>query len=64
MTNNYIKAIDAIMDLHKPLPSLHDPENVIWCNQCTEGRWYAQYPCKTIQIIQKEITHNSEIDRN
>jgi hypothetical protein len=51
----YIKALRAVVELHKPIYYPDKPEGPVWCNQCAEGRGYAKYPCPTIQAIEKEL---------
>jgi hypothetical protein len=46
-----LKALRAVVELHKPwetLPELKNP--LVWCETCEEN-----YPCPTIQAIEKEL---------
>jgi len=48
-------ALRAIVELHKP--ELHQNDNVEGCVQCSSFSYrYVEYPCKTIQAIEKELT--------
>lgn len=48
----YGAAIRAVVELHKPQPTTipTDPK----CTECSGLDW-ADYPCKTIQAIEKEL---------
>ena len=45
----YLKALRAVIELHKPTKN-RSIEG--WCDVCTD---YYQYPCPTIQAIEKEL---------
>ena len=45
----YRKALRAVVELHKPTKN-RSIEG--WCDVCTD---YYQYPCPTIQAIEKEL---------
>jgi len=49
-----VKALRAVVELHKPLDSLWYKQ--IICESCQEGNDYPiTYPCETIQAIEKEL---------
>ena len=48
-------ALRAVVELHKPVINPNSKEPDSWCFQCAEGRYYAKYPCPTIQAIEKEL---------
>ena len=48
-------ALRAVVELHKPVINPNSKELDSWCFQCAEGRFYAKYPCPTIQTIEKEL---------
>jgi hypothetical protein len=53
----YIKALRAVVELHKP--SQKDYTGEIGCVGCDVnseyGTWQEEYPCPTIQAIEKEL---------
>ena len=53
---SYQKLIDvlrAVVNLHQPTD---DPLSVTtYCLQCRDEQWPAEYPCPTIQAIEKEL---------
>ena len=49
------KALRAVVELHKPVINPNSKEPDSWCFQCAEGRYYAKYPCPTIQAIEKML---------
>ena len=50
----YLKALRAVVELHKPLNSLWYKQTI--CESCQEGNDYPiTYPCPTIQTIEKEL---------
>jgi len=53
--NKEWKAFHAVVELHKPTPEGRYPE--ILCQGCsmTEVNLYVDYPCPTIQAIEKEL---------
>ena len=54
-SNIYYDALRAVVELHKPVINPNSKELDSWCFQCAEGRYYAKYPCPTIQAIEKEL---------
>jgi hypothetical protein len=47
-------ALRAVVELHKP--KLHQNDNVEGCVQCSSFSYrYVEYPCLTIQAIEKEL---------
>ena len=46
-----MKAIDAVVELHKPLTS----NNFTYCPECQYGSQAGGYPCETIQAIEKKL---------
>jgi hypothetical protein len=49
-----IHALRAVVELHKP--ELHQNDNVEGCVQCSSFSYrYVEYPCPTIQAIEKEL---------
>ena len=49
-----LKALRAVVELHKPLNSLWYKQTI--CESCQEGNDYPiTYPCLTIQAIEKEL---------
>lgn len=51
-----IHALRAVVELHKP--ELHQNDNVEGCVQCSSFSYrYVEYPCPTIQIIEKELSN-------
>ena len=44
-------ALRAVVELHKP-----DPENTLYCEAENEWVSWNQYPCETIQAIEKELS--------
>ena len=53
--NDYLLALRAVVELHKPIDNPNHPNVDEWCWQCADGRGYAKYPCPTIQAIEKEL---------
>ena len=48
-------ALRAVVELHKPYPSKpHKPDGVLLCTECTDYST-ANWPCATIQAIEKEL---------
>lgn len=50
-------ALRAVVELHQPLRTF-PPESIISievCLQCRDGDFMADYPCATIQAIEKEL---------
>ena len=54
-SNIYYDALRAVVELHKPVINPNSKEPDSWCFQCAEGRYYAKYPCPTIQAIEKML---------
>jgi hypothetical protein len=48
---NQMKALRAVVELHKPLTS----NDFTYCPECQYGSQAGGYPCKTIQAIEKEL---------
>jgi hypothetical protein len=50
-----IHALRAVVELHSPTPEGRYPK--LLCQGCsmTEVNLYAEYPCQTIRIIEKEL---------
>lgn len=50
-------ALRAVVELHKPVFAIaNGVEGPKYCQQCAEGRGYADYPCPTIQAIENNIS--------
>jgi hypothetical protein len=50
-----IHALRAVVELHKP--ELYQNDNVERCVQCSSFSYrYVEYPCPTIQAIEKELS--------
>ena len=47
-----VHALRAVVELHKP-----DPENPRYCQAENEWVSWNEYPCETIQAIEKELTN-------
>ena len=55
----FIKALRAVVELHKPYES---PDAGLICQFCVRGAsafWH--YPCPTIDVIQQEITKVNDL---
>jgi hypothetical protein len=50
-----IKALLAVIELHKPKPSLFDDMECAECTNDEEIILSIAYPCPTIQAIEKEL---------
>ena len=57
-----IKALDTVVELHKPVMAFtggyDGEENELWAEQCSDcsGNGFSQeYPCPTIQAIEKKL---------
>lgn len=57
-----MKAIDAVFQLHKPVMQwsggYDGEENPLYaeqCNDCSSNGFTQEYPCQTIQAIEKEL---------
>ena len=55
--DKYILATRAIVELHQPFWTFPYGSNnsIPICLQCREGEFEADYPCPTIQAIEKEL---------
>ena len=51
-----IKALLAVMELHKPVTDEWFNVGEIICEECTREEYTRQYPCPTIQAIEKELS--------
>jgi len=56
----YLQALAAVVDLHKPEQEIgggcDENGQELWvCIHCIDGDGFQDYPCPTIQTIQKEI---------
>ena len=52
-----VKALRAVVELHQPIWTFvaGTDKSVPLCLQCREGGSEADYPCQTIQTIEKEL---------
>lgn len=52
-----VKALRAVIELHQPIWTFIDgsDKSVPLCIQCRDGDFIADYPCLTIQAIEKEL---------
>ena len=50
-----MRALRAAVELHKPIYNPNFEDSTPWCWQCADQRGYAQWPCPTIQAIEKEL---------
>ena len=55
--NDYLLALRAVVELHQPVWTFPEGSNnsVPICLQCRDGGFEADYPCPTIQAIEKEL---------
>lgn len=55
--NDYLLALLAVVKLHQPIYTFiaDSDKSVPLCIQCRDGDFIADYPCNTIQIIEKEL---------
>ena len=60
--NPYYKALRAVVELHKPVLGFtggyDGEENELWaeqCSDCSNNGFSQEYPCSTIEAIEKEI---------
>lgn len=61
--NNSVQIYDALLaviELHKPFKDRFEyGEEYLACSHCTEwttvGEYFSNYPCQTIQAIEKEV---------
>ena len=51
------KALRAVVELHKPIWTFPEGSNnsIPICLQCRDGEFESDYPCPTIQAIEKEL---------
>ena len=49
------KALRAVVELHKPVEYEFNGQPVLVCNHCQLGVVGDEYPCETIQAIEKEL---------
>lgn len=49
------KALCAVVKLHKPGEYEFNGQPVLVCNHCQLGVVGDEYPCETIQVIEKEL---------
>jgi hypothetical protein len=60
--NVYLLALRAVVELHKPWGkginlTSNGKNNGPWCTACKDlSKGSANYPCQTIQAIEKELT--------
>ena len=52
------KALRAVVELHQPIWTFPEGSNnsIPICLQCRDGDFQADYPCPTIQAIEKELS--------
>lgn len=50
-------ALRAVVELHKPIWTFPEGSNnsIPICLQCRDGEFESDYPCPTIQAIEKEL---------
>ena len=55
--DGFIHALRAVVELHQPFWTFPYGSNnsIPICLQCREGEFEADYPCPTIQAIEKEL---------
>ena len=58
----WVKALRAVVELHKPVMQwsggYDGEENPLYaeqCNDCSSNGFTQEYPCQTIQAIEKEL---------
>ena len=58
----WVKALLAVVELHKPVMAFtggyDGEENPLYaeqCNDCSSNGFSQEYPCQTIQVIEKEL---------
>ena len=58
--HNGARALRAIVELHQPIYTFVDgsDKSVPLCIQCRDGDFIADYPCQTIQLIDKELQYD------
>ena len=54
-SNPYYKALRAVVELHKPKLIEGRVSNYSICLECRDDEFPADYPCQTIQAIEKEL---------
>jgi hypothetical protein len=50
----WVKALRAVVELHKPDES-DFPDEWESCVECSGNGYVAMYPCQTIRVIEKEL---------
>ena len=50
-----MKALDAVMELHKPTKDEWFDIGEMICEQCTREEYTQKYPCPTIQAITEQL---------
>ena len=50
-----VKALRAVVELHKPIEDDWFNFGDIICEECTREEYTRAYPCPTIQAIEKEL---------
>lgn len=60
--DEYMSALRAVVELHKPIMQLSGgydgEENPLYaeqCSDCSSNGFTQEYPCQTIQAIEKEL---------
>jgi hypothetical protein len=53
-TANVIKSLRAVVELHKPMPEYFGGNKIV-CGMCGCPEVEFDYPCPTIQAIEKEL---------
>ena len=60
--NPYLDALRAVVELHKPVMAFtggyDGEENELWaeqCSDCSNNGFSQEYPCSTIEAIEKEL---------
>ena len=55
--NDYLLALLAVVKLHQPIYTFvaGSDKSIPLCIQCRDGDFIADYPCPTIQDIEKEL---------
>jgi len=56
--NDYLIALRAVVELHQPIYTFvaDSDKSVPLCIQCRDGDFIADYPCNTIQAIEKAFS--------
>lgn len=55
--NDYLLALLEVVKLHQPIYTFiaDSDKSIPLCIQCRDGDFTADYPCNTIQAIEKEL---------